>query len=257
MQYGRGRVSFLASVVSEAEALICTFGGADIIDAKNPSEGALGALPAETVRRIRAAVPAHVPVSATIGDPIDDAEAVAGAAERVAATGVDIVKIGFRAGVPSLAVVDALGARAFERVRLVGVLLADDGVDLDLVARMAGAGFAGVMLDTGNKSRGALPDLLGSEELASFVSAAHQHGLFAGLAGSLQAAHVPYLLSFAPDVLGFRGGLCRAGDRTGEIDADGVAAVRRAIPLNDDPSIAACRTPHDSAIARLETESAV
>lgn len=257
MQHSGGAVGFLASVASEAEALICTSLGADIIDAKNPVEGALGALPFATVRQIRAAVPARVPVSATIGDPQDDPAAVVRAAERMAATGVDIVKIGFRAGVAAHAVVQQLGALALKDARLVAVLLAEHGVDLELVAGIATAGFAGVMLDTGDKSRGALPDLVARDELAGFVAAAHEAGLFAGLAGSLRASHIPYLLSFKPDVLGFRGGLCRAGDRASEVDADSVRAVRRAIPAGGGNAIAACRVPRGNAIARFETESAI
>ena len=42
----------LASVTSTAEALLALEWGADIIDLKNPSDGALGALPFETIRDI-------------------------------------------------------------------------------------------------------------------------------------------------------------------------------------------------------------
>ncbi len=57
--------------------------------------------------------------------------------------------------------------------------------------------------------------------------------MFAGLAGSLRAEHVPSLLQFAPDVLGFRGGLCRRGDRNATLDPDAVRGVRRAVPFCD------------------------
>ncbi|HIE68944.1 MAG TPA: hypothetical protein EYP98_01610 [Planctomycetes bacterium] len=257
MQNSGGAVGFLASVVSESEALICASLGADIIDAKNPAAGALGALPLATVRAIRAAVPAHVPVSATVGDPEEDADAVARAVVEMAATGVDIVKIGFRAGATAHAVVRRLSTLQLDSGRLVAVLLAEHGVDLDLVAGFARAGFAGVMLDTGDKKRGALPDIVGRDELVSFVAAAHENKLFAGLAGSLKAEHVPYLLSFSPDVLGFRGGLCRAGERVSQIDADAVRGVRKAVPSRGGFAIDTCREPRDNAIARFETESAV
>ncbi len=64
-----------ASVTSEAEVLCAASGGADIIDCKDPAMGALGALPHVVVARIREAVPAHIPVSATIGDPPPEPEA--------------------------------------------------------------------------------------------------------------------------------------------------------------------------------------
>jgi len=257
MQHSGGAVRFLASVASESEALICSSLGADIIDAKNPAAGALGALPLATVRAIRAAVPAGLPVSATVGDPQDDADAVARAVVEMAGTGVDIVKIGFRVGAASHDVVQRLATLQLDGARLVAVLLAEDGVDLELVASLARAGFAGVLLDTGDKRLGALPDRVGRETLSGFVAAAHENALFAGLAGSLAAAHVPYLLSFNPDVLGFRGGLCRAGERVSQIDADAVHRVRAAVPACNGSAIDTCREPRDNAIARFATESAV
>ena len=69
--------------------------------------------------------------------------------------------------------------------------------------------------------------------LQAFVAATHGANMFAGLAGSLRAEHVAELLEFAPDVLGFRGGLCRRGDRNGTLDPDAVRAVRRAVPFCD------------------------
>lgn len=222
-------VSFLASVTNESEARLCAALGADIIDAKNPASGALGALPGPTVRAIRSAVPRHVPVSATIGDPSDDPAAVADAVRITAATGADIVKIGFE---PTLNVIDTLRrlrTLSLGRVRLVAVLLVDRGIDLAIIEGLREAGFLGVMLDTGDKRAGALPERIGAETLGAFVETARACGLAAGLAGSLDAAHVPYLVTFAPDVLGFRGGLCRKGARTETINAQAVNAVRRAI----------------------------
>jgi uncharacterized protein (UPF0264 family) len=250
-------VSLLASVTDESEARLCAALGADIIDAKNPALGALGALPAERVRAIRACVPAHVPVSATIGDPADDPETVARAVHVAAAAGADVVKVGFRAEVGADKTLRRLSRLALGRVRLVAVLLVDRGVDLELVGRARDAGFAGAMLDTGDKRRGALPDLLAGSALREFVDAAHRCGLFAGFAGSLRACHVRELLGFGPDVLGFRGGLCSEGERTAAIDADAVRAVRRAIPGSEPEGTAPCPAAHTSAIGRRQPEGAL
>jgi uncharacterized protein (UPF0264 family) len=120
-------VSFLASVTSEVEAQACVALGADIIDAKNPATGALGALPAAKVRAICESVSARVPVSATIGDLPTDPELVSAAVGAMAATGVDIVKIGFWPGGDVQATLQKLSNLALRRVRLVGVFLADQG----------------------------------------------------------------------------------------------------------------------------------
>ncbi len=246
----RPTASMLASVTDEREARQCVALGADIIDAKNPVAGALGALDRATVRAIRASVPARVPVSATIGDPGGDPEAVAVAVCAMAATGVDIVKIGLLPDAATQAALRRLASLQLPAARFVGVLLVDRGghLDLDLVGQARRAGFCGLMLDTADKSNGALPDLLPEPTLREFVIAARGAGLFAGLAGSLRAEHVPYLLGLQPDILGFRGGLCRRGERTGTIDADAVRAVRRAIPSG------ACRVPLQGGIARRQSE---
>ena len=58
----------LVSVVDAAEARIAADAGADIIDVKDPSRGALGEAAPATVRAVRDATPAHLPVSAALGD---------------------------------------------------------------------------------------------------------------------------------------------------------------------------------------------
>jgi (5-formylfuran-3-yl)methyl phosphate synthase len=244
MEIVRRTARLLASVTSETEALLCAHLAADIIDAKNPAAGALGALPHATVKAIRARVPRHVPVSATIGDPTDDADATARAVVAMAATGVDIVKVGLNSGAGAADSLSALARLDLAGVLLVGVLLADRGVDLELVKRARDAGFAGLMLDTADKKRGALPDVVPAASLQAFVAATHGANMFAGLAGSLRADHVADLLEFSPDVLGFRGGLCRRGDRTATLDPDAVRAVRRAVPFCDS------RVPLTGGIAR-------
>lgn len=242
----------LASVTNEREASLVAALGADIIDAKNPAAGALGALPQATVAAIRATVPKHLPVSATVGDPVDDPEAVARAVMAMAEAGADIVKVGLRAGDES--VLERLAVLDLGRARLVGVLIADAGVAFELIESARDAGFAGLMLDTADKRRGALPDIVPASALRRFVTAVHAAGMFAGLAGSLRAEHVPALLRDVPDVLGFRGGLCRFGDRTGAMDAEAVRAVRSVIPVCDAARTDACRAPLSGAMAPRQTE---
>jgi uncharacterized protein (UPF0264 family) len=225
------RVRFLASVTDVSEALLAAGAGADIIDGKNPARGALGALAPEIVAAIRASLPPHIPVSATIGDIPADDPSVPDAIFAVAAAGVTYVKIGFFGGAAPARAIARLGRLPLGACRLVGVLLADREPDFDLVGDMASAGFAGVMLDTEDKASGALPDVMSVPALAAFITTARRHGLFAGLAGSLRAHHIPRLVRLEPDLLGFRGALCRNSSRCAGIDVSAVAAVARAIAL--------------------------
>ena len=226
----RPNTRFLASVRSVDEARMCAIAGADVIDCKEPDRGALGALPHDVVRGIRKAVSADRLVSATVGDLVPDPAVVVPAVDAMAATGVDYVKIGFFPGGHALATIRALTPGTPHKARLVGLLLADRQPDFSLISAMAQAGFAGVMLDTADKTAGALSDVMPRVQLESFVAAAHRAGMFAGLAGSLRLAHIAQLLDLNPDLLGFRGALCRAGDRRGVLDRACVKAVRDAIP---------------------------
>ena len=222
-------VRFLASVTSEAEARSAVEGGADIIDCKNPAAGALGALPYGVVAAIRRAVPAHISVSATIGDLAAEPRFIVEAARRMAETGCDIVKVGFFPGGDARATIQALGAEIAPETPLVAVLMADAPFDLSLVAELGKARFAGVMLDTALKDGRTLLDHRDREALAQFIASARSSGLFAGLAGSLRLAQIPALLALDPDVLGFRGALCRGTDRQAQLDPAAVAAVRLAL----------------------------
>jgi uncharacterized protein (UPF0264 family) len=218
----------LASVRSASEAMLALAGGADLIDAKDPSHGALGALEPKTIREIVAAVGGIRPVSATAGDLALDPRQIVSAAERIADTGVDLVKIGFFAGPERTACLPPLEPIA-HRQPLVAVLFADQDPDLDLIARLAGAGFAGVMLDTSDKARGPLTIHADPALLAEFVGLARRHGLLTGLAGSLGLGDLEGLLSLGADYLGFRRALCADGNRRGDLDPARLRAVVAAV----------------------------
>ncbi|MGH6925038.1 MAG: (5-formylfuran-3-yl)methyl phosphate synthase [Propylenella sp.] len=220
----------LASVTGPEEAEIAIAGGADIIDMKDPSGGALAALPVERINATLAAIGRRRPASAVTGDPAMQPEAVTAAVRAVAATGVDYVKVGlFPPRQKRLAVFGAL-AEIGSVTKLVAVLFADKERDaLSLIPALADAGFAGVMLDTADKGSGRLLVHAEIPSLAAFVKAAHERGLLVGLAGGLEEPDVPRLLALQPDFLGFRGALCAAGRREAGIDPHAVTAIRRLI----------------------------
>lgn len=218
------RPRLLVSVRGPDEALTALRVGADLIDAKDPERGALGALPPETVRAIVAEVGGRAVTSAVAGD--GTGTAIAAAIAAMAVTGVDFIKIAV--GAADDAALAEAAARAPGRV--IGVLFAEDGVADAWAARLAAAGFAGAMIDTRGKSGIALPALMTATQLAAFVARCRAHGLMSGLAGSLGLADIPVLSGLGPDYLGFRGGLCRGGNRREALDgarvAQAVAAMR-------------------------------
>ncbi|MBV1707876.1 MAG: dihydroneopterin aldolase [Hyphomicrobiales bacterium] len=219
----------LASVVDTAEAMMALHGGADVIDAKDPGAGALGALPPPTVAAIVAALGGKVTTSAVAGDLPMEPALVSSAVAALQATGVDIVKIGL---FPDPRLPDCIMALrpAASRGRLVAVLFADLAPDVTLLAKLAEAGFYGAMLDTAHKNSGRLLNHMEWAQLAGFVAACRAHGLVCGLAGGLEAPDIPRLLALEPDYLGFRGALCAHHSRTATLDKSALELVRSLIP---------------------------
>jgi uncharacterized protein (UPF0264 family) len=219
---------FLASVRDQAEAELALGAGADIIDLKNPGEGALGALAPETIARCVERVAGRRPVSATIGDLPLTGEIARRTIRATAALGVDFVKAGLFPGEDGKALASL--EREAAGTRLILVLFADALPAFDAIAAAAAIGAAGVMFDTLGKGASALPDHVPPPALAEPIARARASGLTVGLAGSLGTRHIPGLLALEPDVLGFRGALCRGGDREQPLDPDRVAAIRALIP---------------------------
>jgi uncharacterized protein (UPF0264 family) len=208
----------LASVTDVEEAMMAVECGADIVDLKNPAEGALGALPLTTISSIVAAVAGRKLVSATIGDLPMQPERVVAAVNATAATGVDIVKMGFFGQEGHAACIEALRPIAARGVSLVAVLFADDAPDFDLIPGLAAAGFHGVMLDTAFKNGTRLRHHLDDEALSVFVCQSQEAGLLTGLAGSLTIDDLAELLPLNAGYLGFRGALCVSANRAARLE---------------------------------------
>src|SRR5689334_19855735 len=64
----------LVSVRSGDEVAAAVAGGAEIVDAKEPARGALGAVGPDELREISRVLPAACPLSVALGDPADDRE---------------------------------------------------------------------------------------------------------------------------------------------------------------------------------------
>ena len=211
----------LVSVRDPAEAEAARLAGVDLVDAKDPERGALGALDTRTVREIVARVSGGAVTSAVAEPTPRDVDAMAASGVNWVKTGIGAARRGDR---------DALAALAAAAPgRLIAVLFAEDGPAAALVPHLAEAGFAGAMIDTAGKRGARLPDLAAPADLAAFTAACRDNGLMSGLAGSLRVIDIPSLGAYAPDYLGFRGGLCRDFDRRNGIDPLRVAEALRAL----------------------------
>src|SRR5712691_9109785 len=224
-------MQLLVSVADASEARAALLGGADVIDAKDPRRGALGAVGPGVLRAVRDVVHPHRPVSAALGDAGSEA-AVARAAEAAAAVGVAFVKLGFRGVTTAVRARRAAVAARRGASQETGVVLvayadwrrAESLAPRALVDVAAAAGVAGVLLDTAIKDA-VLFALLHPAAVEEWVGAAHAAGLFAALAGSLRGGDFSAARELGADIVGVRGAAC-VGGRTGRVSRARVAALR-------------------------------
>jgi len=195
----------LASVNSLEEAMIALQLDVDIIDLKQPALGALGALQTQQVQTIVTKLQQAKPVSATVGDLPMQADVIFNAVNKMAATGVDYIKIGFFPAQDWHEVIAKLAPLTSRPLKLIAVLFADQQPDLNNIKQFSEAGFSGIMLDTMNKTRGSLTQVMPLTTLQYFVQTAKHYQLLCGLAGSLREKDIPDLLPLQADYLGFRG----------------------------------------------------
>lgn len=221
-------MKLLISPKNEAEAQEAIAGGADIIDVKNPQEGALGANYPWVISAIKKLAPTRVEISCAIGDAPNMPGSFSLAALGAASLGVDYVKVGLfgvrtvdeaifllrqviRAAKncsPHVKVV-AAGYADFEKIGTI------DPVSIPEIASRAGADV--VMLDTATKNGSTLFDYQSAKQLEDFVASAHNFGLAAALAGSLRRQDISMVYRLGTDIVGLRGAACTNNDRNGGI----------------------------------------
>jgi len=215
----------LASVNSLEEARLILNTTVDIIDLKQPEQGALGALSIEEVTAIVNEINQQKPVSATVGDLPMQADIVFDAVKAMVKTGVDYTKIGFFPGGDWQGTISKLSDISQQGHKLIAVLFADTNPDIKTIDALKQAGFYGVMLDTMDKKNGSLSQVMDGSNIKKFVSQAKSAQLLCGLAGSLKQQDIAELISLNADYLGFRGALCQKHIRTSELDINSINSI--------------------------------
>ncbi len=237
-------MKLLISPINEAEAKETIAGGGDIIDVKNPLEGALGANYPWVIKNIKQLTPKPLEVSCAIGDVPNLPGTISLAALGAATLGVDYIKVGLY-GVktaeeavfllkqvtkavkdynPAIKVV----AAGYADAEKIGTLNPEF---IPEIAHQASADIA--MLDTAIKNNGTLFTYQTNAQLKAFVDKSHMLGIKAALAGSLRKQDIPIVYGLGADIVGFRGAACTHSDRnkghiTKELVAELVAAVKQA-----------------------------
>ncbi len=221
----------LVSVRTASEAEAALAGGADVIDVKEPSRGALGRADDAVVDEIRRVIADRRPVSAALGELIDFTGA--------APDGVAYVKCGL-AGFAK----DAAWSLHWSRFReatapalAVVVAYADwqcaQAPPLDEVVAFALRQSGAILLvDTCCKDkniqgrRATLFDWLPLPWIATLIRDVHEANGRIALAGSLGLGEIEQLRDLQPDWIAVRGAACEASDRGATIDRERVRRIK-------------------------------
>lgn len=211
----------LVSVRNAEEARAALAGGAEIIDAKEPALGALGAVQVGVLREILAAVNGMRPVSAALGDS-GDVDSLVSASREAAEAGAMFVKVGF-ADVRELGAVRARLARVMDGALLpsspcavVAVAYADwdevgGAAPSTVLAAAAAEGAMGVLVDTVRKDGAGLFRCLGRAALGSLVQEARERSLLVALAGRITVDDMAFAYEAGAEIVGVRGAACEHG----------------------------------------------
>ncbi|HEY7191731.1 MAG TPA: (5-formylfuran-3-yl)methyl phosphate synthase [Vicinamibacterales bacterium] len=228
-------MQLLVSVSDVEEAHAALLGGAIVIDAKDPLLGALGAVTLDVFRQIHALVGGIRPVSAALGDTVDE-EATGHIAGAYAGAGAGFVKIGFArpndmARVGSLIDAAVRGAKP-AGCGVIVATYADEAAAFasrdELVTVAAKRGATGVLIDTVDKGGRGLRSLVATDVLTAWIAAAHDAGLIVSVAGKLTVEDLTWARDCGADVVGVRGAACEDG-RTSRVTTERVRGLRAAL----------------------------
>jgi (5-formylfuran-3-yl)methyl phosphate synthase len=221
----------LVSVRSAAEAEVALAGGADIIDVKEPRQGALGPADPQVWQEIQQAVGGRVVTSVALGELLIDPvgrlapQTLGYSFAKIGLAGCGRGQLWFPAWNKAIRLLPS-------KVAAVPVAYADwrradapePAVVVELAARLPARL---VLIDTHDKTAGGLLDHQSFPSLEAIAHRAARANVGLALAGSLDAAAIELLLALRPAYVGVRGAACEGG-RDGTIE---LARVKSLVKL--------------------------
>src|SRR5690349_16743378 len=228
------KTGLLVSVRSADEVAAALSGGADLIDVKEPSKGALAPAEAEVVAAVVSAVKGKVPVSAALGEWSPNAITDAhwhlelklnyvkwGLAGYTATPGWGEDLLDTRRELPVGMEMVAVAYADWERAK---------SVPPAEVAKFAKRfRFKAFLLDTWGKDGKTLFDFMTAAEVAELVEGLKRVYTTVAVGGSLRPEHAKQLKSAEPHYFAVRSSACAGGKRDGVIDAARVKKWKEAI----------------------------
>lgn len=231
----------LVSVRNAAEAEAALRGGADIIDAKEPRNGALGPVDIGELDAITQAVGGSKSISAACGELLDLDRGelgniafnessiryrkfgLVGAADHDWQSQAKSLVTHINQTGPSKTIVVAYADH--ERC---GAPHLQEVLDWALSETLAG-----LLIDTGVKDGSSLFDWLAEPVITRAISSLHEQGQLIALAGSLHGDTIHRAIRLRPSIVGVRGAACSFVDRNASIDESRVVELSQVIEAHN------------------------
>tara|TARA_R110002111_G_scaffold261492_1_gene334521 strand:- start:34347 stop:35147 length:801 start_codon:yes stop_codon:yes gene_type:complete len=231
-------VQLLVSIRHRDEIAPALRGGCDILDLKDPLNGALGMVDAQTLRSISESLhaqPVAVPVSMALGELLEWQE---DRSIPFIPAEITYLKMGLShtAGQRNwhshwLDVTKRIEEKNRTAFQWIAVAYADwkqaKAISPQKVLAAAiESQCAGLLIDTYSKQGQSLLDLLSLDELKALIEQAQSHNLKIALAGSINNENMVSLSEVSPDIIGIRGAACFKNQRTNGLQEQAVRKFR-------------------------------
>lgn len=238
----------LVSVKDQTEALASISGGTDILDIKDPQNGPLGMADPEIIESILdlAGQFKTVKSSVALGEMEEwtDSRPIPALLNRA-----DYLKVGpgeftdlSKWFAQLLGLVDRFRVAGVDQPAWIAVLYAESisgnflrsakQHDLDqLVVQLKKNDFAGLLIDTANKSSGSLRCYFNDDQLKEIITKLNSQNLLCSLAGRLSFEEIESMINheIQPDYFAVRSAACIANDRQAEVEQDKVRGLKELI----------------------------
>ncbi|MEQ8856806.1 (5-formylfuran-3-yl)methyl phosphate synthase [Gimesia sp.] len=232
------RVELLVSVRNCEEIAAALAGGCDLLDFKEPENGALGMVDSESLQAITVYCERHSitqPLSMALGELVEWCERPT--MPRIPSA-MKYLKLGLSETrtIPDWKscwreVTERIETEHQRQFDWIAVAYADweqasAAPPLEVLSAAIESRCAGLLIDTFHKQGLGLTDLLSLELLDELIQRAHRHGLKVALAGSIRPGDLETLSPLQPDIVGIRGAACTGNRRTSSIESSAVRDFR-------------------------------
>lgn len=194
---------------------------ADIIDLKNPNDGPIGSWNKNEIKEVIDLYQKTFSISATLGNLKTMAE-VNNKVSIFDSLGLKYIKIGyFYDSIENLGKILEFLKKKDLSTNIVIVFFAEKQKVIEKLSDHLEIfhkyKFNHIMIDTFDKSSGNLFDKINLETLKKILFESDRLKINLGLAGKLKAKNFKQLFSLQPNIIGFRGAVCKTKDRNSKI----------------------------------------